>query len=93
MKADEKRKHNYTWAIVRSQCSATCAGGEVILCFYLLGHIGYMSWLRAFKFQRIQYFRTLRWMEMRSHLQILNLVQYLKLSLTSLIYNKLLDAS
>ncbi|XP_056901633.1 A disintegrin and metalloproteinase with thrombospondin motifs 16 [Takifugu flavidus] len=27
MKADEKRKHNYTWAIVRSQCSATCAAG------------------------------------------------------------------
>lgn len=45
MKVDEKRKHIYTWAIVRSQCSATCAGGEVMLCFYLLGHIGYMSWL------------------------------------------------
>ncbi|CAJ1061780.1 A disintegrin and metalloproteinase with thrombospondin motifs 16 [Xyrichtys novacula] len=31
-KADEKRnhiKHNYTWAIVRSQCSATCAGGQM----------------------------------------------------------------
>uniref|UniRef100_A0A3P8Q569 ADAM metallopeptidase with thrombospondin type 1 motif, 16 n=1 Tax=Astatotilapia calliptera TaxID=8154 RepID=A0A3P8Q569_ASTCA len=31
-KADEKLmknriKHNYTWAIIRSQCSATCAGG------------------------------------------------------------------
>lgn len=65
-----------------------------MLCFYLLGHIGYMSWLQASeKFQRIQYFGTLRWLEMRGHLQILNLVQYLKLSLTSLIYNKLLDAS
>ncbi|KAJ3597712.1 hypothetical protein NHX12_001229 [Muraenolepis orangiensis] len=31
-KADDKRvsvKHNYTWAIVRSQCSATCAGGQM----------------------------------------------------------------
>ncbi|XP_037641856.1 A disintegrin and metalloproteinase with thrombospondin motifs 16 [Sebastes umbrosus] len=31
-KADEKRnhiKHNYTWAIIRSQCSATCAGGQM----------------------------------------------------------------
>uniref|UniRef100_A0A8C4Z2S6 ADAM metallopeptidase with thrombospondin type 1 motif 16 n=1 Tax=Gadus morhua TaxID=8049 RepID=A0A8C4Z2S6_GADMO len=30
-KADEKRstvKHNYTWAIVRAQCSASCAGGK-----------------------------------------------------------------
>uniref|UniRef100_A0A7N8Y0K4 ADAM metallopeptidase with thrombospondin type 1 motif, 16 n=1 Tax=Mastacembelus armatus TaxID=205130 RepID=A0A7N8Y0K4_9TELE len=29
-KAEEKKnhsKHNYTWAIIRSQCSATCAGG------------------------------------------------------------------
>ncbi|TKS81811.1 disintegrin and metalloproteinase with thrombospondin motifs 16 [Collichthys lucidus] len=34
-KADEKRhhiKHNYTWAIIRSQCSATCAGGEWGVC-------------------------------------------------------------
>ncbi|XP_016097777.1 A disintegrin and metalloproteinase with thrombospondin motifs 16 [Sinocyclocheilus grahami] len=23
-------KHNYTWAIVRSQCSATCAGGQMV---------------------------------------------------------------
>ncbi|XP_070768114.1 A disintegrin and metalloproteinase with thrombospondin motifs 16 [Enoplosus armatus] len=31
-KADEKRnhiKHNYTWAIIRSQCSATCARGQM----------------------------------------------------------------
>uniref|UniRef100_A0A3Q2WFH6 ADAM metallopeptidase with thrombospondin type 1 motif, 16 n=1 Tax=Haplochromis burtoni TaxID=8153 RepID=A0A3Q2WFH6_HAPBU len=33
-KADEKLmknriKHNYTWAIIRSQCSATCAGGQM----------------------------------------------------------------
>ncbi|GLD70636.1 A disintegrin and metalloproteinase with thrombospondin motifs 16, partial [Lates japonicus] len=31
-KADEKKnhiKHNYTWAIIRSQCSATCAGGQM----------------------------------------------------------------
>ncbi|XP_033957655.1 A disintegrin and metalloproteinase with thrombospondin motifs 16 [Pseudochaenichthys georgianus] len=31
-KVDEKRhhiKHNYTWAIIRSQCSATCAGGQM----------------------------------------------------------------
>uniref|UniRef100_A0A3Q3KD59 ADAM metallopeptidase with thrombospondin type 1 motif, 16 n=1 Tax=Monopterus albus TaxID=43700 RepID=A0A3Q3KD59_MONAL len=31
-KAEEKKnhsKHNYTWAIVRSQCSATCAGGQM----------------------------------------------------------------
>ncbi|CAL8337596.1 unnamed protein product, partial [Gadus morhua 'NCC'] len=31
-KADEKRstvKHNYTWAIVRAQCSASCAGGQM----------------------------------------------------------------
>uniref|UniRef100_A0A8P4KKE3 ADAM metallopeptidase with thrombospondin type 1 motif, 16 n=1 Tax=Dicentrarchus labrax TaxID=13489 RepID=A0A8P4KKE3_DICLA len=31
-KADEKRnhiKHNYTWAIIRAQCSATCAGGQM----------------------------------------------------------------
>lgn len=23
-------KHNYTWAIIRSQCSATCAGGQMV---------------------------------------------------------------
>uniref|UniRef100_A0A7N8WW31 ADAM metallopeptidase with thrombospondin type 1 motif, 16 n=1 Tax=Mastacembelus armatus TaxID=205130 RepID=A0A7N8WW31_9TELE len=31
-KAEEKKnhsKHNYTWAIIRSQCSATCAGGQM----------------------------------------------------------------
>ncbi|XP_068452431.1 A disintegrin and metalloproteinase with thrombospondin motifs 16 [Clinocottus analis] len=31
-KADERRnhiKHNYTWAIIRAQCSATCAGGQM----------------------------------------------------------------
>uniref|UniRef100_A0A665URL2 ADAM metallopeptidase with thrombospondin type 1 motif, 16 n=1 Tax=Echeneis naucrates TaxID=173247 RepID=A0A665URL2_ECHNA len=31
-KSDEKKnhmKHNYTWAIIRSQCSATCAGGQM----------------------------------------------------------------
>ncbi|XP_068614833.1 A disintegrin and metalloproteinase with thrombospondin motifs 16 [Brachionichthys hirsutus] len=31
-KTDEKRnhiKHNFTWAIVRSQCSTTCAGGQM----------------------------------------------------------------
>ncbi|XP_034409811.1 A disintegrin and metalloproteinase with thrombospondin motifs 16 [Cyclopterus lumpus] len=31
-KTDEKKnhiKHNYTWAIIRSQCSATCAGGQM----------------------------------------------------------------
>uniref|UniRef100_A0A3Q3GUF0 ADAM metallopeptidase with thrombospondin type 1 motif, 16 n=1 Tax=Kryptolebias marmoratus TaxID=37003 RepID=A0A3Q3GUF0_KRYMA len=28
-KTDEKIKHNYTWAIIRSQCSATCAGGHM----------------------------------------------------------------
>ncbi|XP_020490234.1 A disintegrin and metalloproteinase with thrombospondin motifs 16 [Labrus bergylta] len=31
-KADERRnhiKHNYTWAIIRSQCSLTCAGGQM----------------------------------------------------------------
>ncbi|XP_039974144.1 A disintegrin and metalloproteinase with thrombospondin motifs 16 [Xiphias gladius] len=31
-KANEKKnlmKHNYTWAIIRSQCSATCAGGQM----------------------------------------------------------------
>ncbi|XP_037310815.2 A disintegrin and metalloproteinase with thrombospondin motifs 16 [Pungitius pungitius] len=31
-RADEKKshvKHNYTWAIIRAQCSATCAGGQM----------------------------------------------------------------
>lgn len=86
MKADEKRKHNYTWAIVRSQCSTTCAAGEVLLSFW--AHIGYMSKLQAFTLKGIQYFGRLRWLEMRGHLQILYLGQYLKLRLTSLIYNK-----
>lgn len=86
MKADEKRKHNYTWAIVRSQCSATCAAGEVLLSFW--AHIGYMSKRQAFTLKGIWYFGRLRWLEMRGHLQILNLGQYLKLHLTSLIYNK-----
>lgn len=86
MKADEKRKHNYTWAIVRSQCSAICAAGEVLLSFR--AHIGFMSKLQAFTLKGIQYFGRLRWLEMRGHLQILYLGQYLKLRLTSLIYNK-----
>ncbi|XP_037129892.1 A disintegrin and metalloproteinase with thrombospondin motifs 16 isoform X2 [Syngnathus acus] len=32
MKTDEERnqfKHNYTWAIIRSKCSASCAGGQM----------------------------------------------------------------
>ncbi|XP_051921668.1 A disintegrin and metalloproteinase with thrombospondin motifs 16 isoform X1 [Hippocampus zosterae] len=32
MKTDEARnqiKHNYTWAIIRSKCSASCAGGQM----------------------------------------------------------------
>ncbi|XP_056618367.1 A disintegrin and metalloproteinase with thrombospondin motifs 16 [Triplophysa dalaica] len=33
-------KHNYTWAIIRSQCSATCAGGQMVtksVCYKDLG--------------------------------------------------------
>lgn len=70
-KADEKKKHNYTWAIVRSQCSATCAGGE------------------ALKLKRIQYLGRLWWLEIKSCVHNLILGRYLKLSLTSLICNKL----
>lgn len=73
-KADEKRRHNYTWAVVRSQCSATCAGGE------------------ALTLKRIQYLGRLWWLEIKGRVRILILGQYLKLSLTSLIYNKLFSS-
>lgn len=72
-KTDEKRRHNYTWAIVRSQCSASCAEGE------------------AFKLKKIQYLGRLCWLEIKGRVQIVILGRYVKLSPTSLIYNKLLS--